>query len=130
MCVGGIVGVSQSTQLINCLSTGEIRSLNTSVKYVGSIQGLLDTNTNINHCYYTSNTGQDLYGGIQNENSITVSDSNLVELNETTLKTLNDCAEPYSLTLTSTSLKNSRNNLSLLVNPTSFSSVDLMGKAM
>ena len=87
MRTGGVVGVSFKLKIENCLSAGEIKPCNASIGFVGAVVGYANTNTNISHCYWTSDTGYDR-GYEHNESGFSITDSNVVELNATTLDAL------------------------------------------
>lgn len=86
MRAGGISGISTNAYTINCLSAGEIKPYSKSIRSIGSIHGYLNANATISHCYHTLNTGYDTNGGFWTNTNVSVSDSYLVELNESILK--------------------------------------------
>ena len=96
--IGGIVGNvaggdgSEKTITIeNCLSAGKITS--NEISTIGSIAGVVDgnTNTDITHSFWTSDTGQSSACGVS-DSSITLAGSYTVELNTGTLNEMNSYA--------------------------------------
>ena len=85
--IGGIAGNSQYTTFENCVSSGAISS-NQENKYIGGILGGITTDTNITHCFWTSDAGNvNVYG--YTYTTVDVTGSSLATLNQATLDKLN-----------------------------------------
>lgn len=88
LAIGGIAGGSSYSIFENCVSSGAM-SANQEDDIIGSIAGKILEDSEIDHCYWTSDVGNDNPHG-DNESDVRVTDSSLVTLDQETLKQLNE----------------------------------------
>ena len=89
--IGGIIGTAVHSIIENCLSLGSVTTTEESAA-IGMIIGALNGYTTIKHCFWVAKENITNSYGYKLITDPTVTDSYLVELNETTLNLLNDWA--------------------------------------
>ena len=104
LCIGGILGYSiGASNIENCVSGGKIVS-NKASNYIGSIVGhIYSGKINIKHCYWTSDVGCDNASG--DESPTVDSETKQVELNTTTVDSLNSYNNSWNKWLLNTNNK-------------------------